>query len=97
MRVEQIHTRFLDLTKRLKKEIKKNNHKKAENIALQQQLLIEKIGNAHNNEPSFKFAEQWDTVLKNYQSIITLLESDLTNLNSSTKQALRRLDGYSKR
>tara|TARA_A100001011_G_scaffold261282_1_gene269756 strand:- start:450 stop:743 length:294 start_codon:yes stop_codon:yes gene_type:complete len=97
MRVGQLLSQFKDLSKQLIRALKQNNYSKAQNIALKQQLLVEKITNVSSAELSFKRTKQWELALKNYQDLRISLESDLKHLNSSTKQTLKLLSGYAEK
>ena len=97
MRVGQLLAQFKIMSKQLSKALKQNNYAKAENIALKQQVLIEKIINVSPAKPNLALEKQWELTLKNYQDIRASLELDLKHLNSNTKQTLKRLSGYAKR
>ena len=97
MRVFQLLAQFKSLSKQLIKALKQNNYSKAQNIALKQQVLFEKITDASPPELSWILVKQWESALKTYQDIRLSLESDLKHLNSSTKQTLKLLSGYAKK
>ncbi len=97
MQIGQLLAQFKDLSKQLIRALKQNNYSKAQNIALKQQVIVEKMKDKSPAEPSLTLAKQWELALKNYQNIRISLESDLKHLNRSTKQTLKLLGGYAKR
>ena len=87
---------FNHLTNKLSQALNKKNYTQAGNLALKQHRLIEAFEYSDYAPSDKDVIEEWQQALNKYLILRETVEAELKNLNTNTRDSLKRLNGYAK-